>query len=163
MEPKIPDPNDWAQFFPKLPRLARPIHVATPCCGIDGCGWALQISGANFRGNNMMDLEHRYRPYLRKYMADDAEPLLLGKKDGDILKKPLSSWQRPVHFLVAGPPCPPWAGNGNHGGAEDDRAKVFLKIVEVVGSLAKCGELQGTVLENVAGILINSEGKQKVS
>ena len=158
MELPIPEPNDWAKHFPKVPRLARPIHVAMPCCGIDGAGWALKSLGANFHCNNVFDLEHRYKGYLEEYMPD-SEPPRLGAKDGDVLQQDLSSWERPVHILVAGPPCPPWAGNGNHKGADDQRAAVFLNIVNVVASLAKCGELQATVLENVKGILHRQKGQ----
>lgn len=158
MEPAVPEPNDWATFFPRLPRLARPIHVAMPCCGIDGAGWALKSLGANYSSNNMYDLERRYDKYLKTHF-ENGRPPHLGPDDGDLLKVELSAWERPVHLLVAGPPCPPWAGNGNHKGAGDQRAAVFLNIVNVVGSLAKCGELQATVLENVGGILHKQRGE----
>eukprot|EP00435_Cladocopium_sp_Y103_P025252 s3895_g6.t1 len=145
----------WVQYCGKL---ARPVHVALPCVGIDGSGWALKKLGANFHCNNVYDLERRYDKYLETYM-ENAEPPHLGPKKGDVLNVELSQWERPVHLLLAGPPCPPWAGNGNHKGAEDDRAEVFLRIVNVVGSLAKCGELQAVVLENVKGILHKKKGQ----
>ena len=152
MKPSVPEPNEWFNHFPTLPRLARQVHVALPCVGIDGAGWALKKLGANFHCNNVYDLERRYQKYLNTYM-ESAEPPHLGPNNGDVLKTELCDWERPVHVLLSGPPCPPWAGNGNHNGAEDHRAQVFLRIVNVVGSLAKCGELQAVVLENVKGIL----------
>ncbi|CAL1170856.1 unnamed protein product [Cladocopium goreaui] len=158
MKPFIPEPNDWFNHFPSVPRLARQVHVALPCVGIDGSGWALKLLGANFHCNNVYDLERRYQKYLETYM-ESAEPPRLGSDNGDVLKVKLSEWERPVHLLLAGPPCPPWAGNGNHKGAEDQRAEVFLRIVNVVGSLAKCGELQAVVLENVKGILHKQKGQ----
>ena len=158
MKPFIPEPNDWFNHFPSVPRLARQVHVALPCVGIDGSGWALKLLGANFHCNNVYDLERRYQKYLETYM-ESAEPPRLGPDNGDVLKVKLSEWERPVHLLLAGPPCPPWAGNGNHKGAEDQRAEVFLRIVNVVGSLAKCGELQAVVLENVKGILHKQKGQ----
>lgn len=144
--------------FPTVPRLARQVHVVLPCVGIDGAGWALKKLGANFHCNNVYDLERRYQKYLETYM-ESAEPPRLGPKNGDVLKVELCEWERPVHLLLAGPPCPPWAGNGNHKGEEDQRAQVFLRIVNVVGSLAKAGELQAVVLENVKGILHRQKGQ----
>ena len=158
MKPFIPEPNEWFNHFPTVPRLARQVHVALPCVGIDGSGWALKKLGANFHCNNVFDLERRYQKYLETYM-ESAERPRLGPNNGDVLKVKLSEWERPVHLLLAGPPCPPWAGNGNHKGTEDQRAEVFLRIVNVVGSLAKCGELQAVVLENVKGILHRQKGQ----
>ena len=150
----VPEPNDWAQHLPKLPRLARPMHVALPCCGIDGSGWALKAMKANFCCNNVYDLEARYTQYLEKYMTEgSAAQLHLGPSEGNVLQTDISTWERPTHVLLAGPPCPPWAGNGCHRGERDERATVFLHIVKVVGALAKCGELQAACLENVKGIL----------
>ena len=150
----VPEPNDWAQHLPKLPRLAGPMHVALPCCGIDGSGWALKAMKANFCCNNVYDLEARYTQYLEKYMTEgSAAQLHLGPSEGNVLQTDISTWERPTHVLLAGPPCPPWAGNGCHRGERDERATVFLHIVKVVGALAKCGELQAACLENVKGIL----------
>ena len=65
-----------------------------------------------------------------------------------------------MHVVIGGPPCPPWAGNGNRRGVDDARAQVFLQIVRAVAAFAKCGELQAAVLENVAGIMHKQRGEE---
>jgi len=160
MVSSVPEPNDWAEHLPQVPRLARPFHVALPCCGIDGAGWALKVMKAFYTCNNVYDLEQRYAKYKDEYMKE-ATPPHLGPCKGDILKATLSSLERPVHLLLAGSPCPPWAGNGNHGGAQDQRATVFIHIVKLVGALAKSGELQAVVLENVKRILNKIPGQDE--
>ena len=154
----VPEPNDWKTEFPQL-RLAQPIHIAMPCCGIDGAGWSLRAMGVPFTPNNVYDLETRYKEYWQG-MVEEGSPLHFGKHDGDIVQVELSDLERPVHVLCSGPPCPPWAGNGNKKGVEDFRAKAFLAIVNIVASLAKCGELQAAVLENVQGILHRQGGEE---
>ena len=154
----VPQPNDWETEFPQL-RLAQPIHIAMPCCGIDGAGWSLRAMGAHFIPNNVYDLETRYKEYWQG-MVEEGSPLHFGKHEGDIVEVQLSHLERPVHVLCSGPPCPPWAGNGNRKGAADFRAKAFLAIVNIVASLAKCGELQAVVLENVQGILHRQGGEE---
>ena len=155
----VPEPNDWSALFPRL-RLAQPINVAMPCCGIDGAGWALKAMQVQFRANNIYDLEHRYAQYLQTFLEKQSSAPHLGKQDGNVLAVELTNVERPVHLLVAGPPCPPWAGNGNHRGADDERAKVFLHIVKMMAALIKSGELQATVLENVKGILNRQKGEK---
>lgn len=95
MKPFIPEPNEWFNHFPTVPRLARQVHVALPCVGIDGSGWALKKLGANFHCNNVFDLERRYQKYLETYM-ESAERPRLGPNNGDVLKVKLSEWERPV-------------------------------------------------------------------
>ena len=154
----VPEPNTWEDFLPAL-RLTQECHVALPCCGIDGAGFALKAMRATDVSNNVYDLESRYREHLQS-MIGEGSPLHLGKKAGDIVPVPLSEWERPVHVVVSGPPCPPWAGNGNRGGADDPRAQVFLAIVLAVAAFAKCGELQAAVLENVLGIMHKQRGEE---
>ena len=154
----VPEPNDWKTEFPQL-RLAQPIHIAMPCCGIDGAGWSLRAMGVPFTPNNVYDLETRYKEYWQG-MVEEGSPLHFGKHNGDIVQVQLSDLERPVHVLCSGPPCPPWAGNGNKKGVEDFRAKAFLAIVNIVASLAKCGELQAAILENVQGILHRQGGEE---
>ena len=115
--------------------------------------------GVPFTPNNVYDLETRYKEYWQG-MVEEGSPLHFGKHNGDIVQVQLSDLERPVHVLCSGPPCPPWAGNGNKKGVEDFRAKAFLAIVNIVASLAKCGELQAAILENVQGILHRQGGEE---
>ena len=47
------------------------------------------------------------------------------------MRVPLEKLQTPVDLLIAGPPCPPWAGQGNKRSIADPRAKVFMNVVEL--------------------------------
>ena len=67
--------------------------------------------------------------------------------------------ERPVDLLIAGPPCPPWAGNGTKSGQKDDRARVFERVLEWTVLLVKSGGLLAVALENVKGILQQMDGK----
>jgi len=58
-----------------------------------------------------------------------ALSLKIGKRAGDLLHLPLKALQMPVDVLIAGPPCPPWAGNGNKMSLKDARAAVFVQIM----------------------------------
>ena len=150
-----PEPNNWPEILPRL-RLARPIHIALPCVGIDGAGWALKHLGVPFKACNIFDVESRYGPYLREMLPDCH--LHLGKSDGDVAAVPLTRWERPVHLLCSGPPCPPWAGGGKKLGANDPRAGVFLAVVRACVALIKAGDLLACVLENVVGITHKQRG-----
>ena len=66
--------------------------------------------------------------------------------------------ERPVDFMVSGPPCPPWAGNGCKQGTDDTRSHVFLAVVKLAIALIKCGELKAIILENVRGICHKQKG-----
>ena len=64
-----------------------------------------------------------------------------------------------MDILVSGPPCPPWAGNGNKQGLGDARAAVFIRVLEWAVLWIKSGCLIAAVLENVLGVLQNVGGK----
>ena len=82
----VPEPNTWEDFLPAL-RLTQECHVALPCCGIDGAGFALKAMRATYVSNNVYDLESRYREHLQS-MIGEGSPLHLGKKAGDIVPVP---------------------------------------------------------------------------
>ncbi len=75
----------------------------------------------------------------------------LGKEVGNIMNVDLKDLDLPVDLLCAGPPCPPWAGQGCGRGALDRRADVFKQVVKWAVYLAKRGGLLAAVLENVIG------------
>ncbi|CAK9020521.1 unnamed protein product [Durusdinium trenchii] len=151
------DPNAWEGLCPALPAFKRPLYVATPCIGIDGCGTALDALGVRYQANNVYDLEHRYQAYLTQHLGGNVQ-LHLGKKDGDLCQLQLSDVERPVDLLVSGPPCPPWAGQGNHKGQHDHRADVFIVVMKVCIALIKVGDLHACCIENVKGILAKIKG-----
>eukprot|EP00959_Pyramimonas_sp_CCMP1952_P290468 6075345-Pyramimonas_sp.AAC.1 len=78
---------------------------------------------------------------------------------GDLAQMPFENLERPVDLLVTGPPCPPWAGTGAHSGFADDRSFVFVRIVQWIIILIRCGGLWGCVLENVTGLAQERAGR----
>ena len=146
----FPEPNDWASLLPQV-SVHRPLVVSMPCVGIDGCGYALDSMGVSYSAVNEYDLESRYEAHLRSHLGASCE-LHLGQVEGDLTQH-LCSRGLPCDLLVSGPPCPPWAGNGNKGGAEDARADVFVSVLKYCVHMATMGSLHAVVLENVRDIL----------
>ena len=160
-----PPPPDFSKYFEALPQLGRKVVVASPCIGISGSGHAFHQMHTGAIYNNVFDLEPRYRECLTKHMTSvglelHEIELHLGKTRGDLLLLPLKNLKVPVDFLIAGPPCPPWAGNGNQKSLRDVRARVFVRVMMWVLFLVKCGGLLAVVLENVAGILQSFQGQE---
>ncbi len=130
-----PEPPAWSHLV-NLHKPGRPIKVALPCVGIDGCTRALQLLGVEFKAVNVYDVEARYRNLLQQHFAEacpaEACPTLhLGRKAGDVLQLDLGDLEA-ADGLVAGPPCPPWAGTGKRGGQADPRALVFEKVLDMM-------------------------------
>ena len=113
---------------------------------------------ASYEATMVHDLEDGYRDVLRHILGDRV-PLHLGEVHGNILRVLLESLVDDVDVLTAGPPCPPWSSQGLGGQEGDDRAQVYLKVIEIIVFLAKCRRLKIVVVENVSGILrANSDG-----
>ena len=157
----------WQDYFPPMPSLGRRIKVACPCIGIDGCGHSLQAMSVPADMDNVYDLQDSYREALTQHLTEmgmDVIQLNLGKHAGNLMNCCLEKLQKPVDLLIAGPPCPPWAGQGNKKGTKDPRAKVFMRVVQwLVFFIHSCG-LLAVVLENVVGILSESpDGHESVA
>ena len=145
--------TDWHSLIPLLPRLQRPLRVAMPCVGIDGCGTALDAMGVDFIPCNVYDLDARYKDHLVEHFKNPADGLFLGKREGYLTTLELTDLKLHIDLLCSGPPCPPWAGNGNKCGQQDDRADVFVSVVKWVVHAIKHGGLIAVILENVKGVL----------
>ena len=162
--PPLPD---YRKLLPQLPDLGRRLRICCPCVGIDGAGHALQTIGCGSSMHNVYDLVHDYREALTSHfqeMGMEVIRLNLGKKAGDILKVPLEALEKPIDFLVSGPPCPPWAGQGKRQGCKDPRSHVFMTVISWVAYLIATGGLLGCVLENVVGIThVTRDGREPVS
>lgn len=161
-----PVPN-WSDYFTKLPKLNRRLQIASPCVGIHGCGHACLAMDVGADSINVFDLQPGYRQCLYQHLQDmgmgfDTIKLHLGENVGNVLKHSLQNLQIPVDFLIAGPPCPPWAGQGNKNGLHDPRAAVFLRILEWLVYFIKCAGLLGCILENVLGITHEHAGREPV-
>jgi site-specific DNA-cytosine methylase len=109
---------------------------------------------------NAFDLENSYEKALRKHfvaMGMEIIDLHLGSTFGNLVNVDPSTLQRPIDFLVSGPPCPPWSGQGKHKGCKDKRAQVFMAVVSWVVFLIHCGGLLGCIIENVVGMTHQTE------
>ncbi len=158
MVSKTPSPPDFSTYFQALPELGRKVVVAAPCIGIHASGHAFSEMSVPSTYNNIFDLDERYHMCLKKHMLEIGMQvheieLNLGKTVGDLLRCPLKKLSVPVDFLIAGPPCPPWAGNGTKKGLRDARARVFVQVMVWLLFFVRCGGLLGVILENVSGIL----------
>ena len=154
-----PSTTAWGQLVPPLPKLARPLRVAMPCVGIDGCGSALDSMGVDYIPCNVYDLDERYKKHLVGHFKNNADGLFLGKKSGNLTNMALKDLKLPFDLLCSGPPCPPWAGNGNKKGLHDKRADVFVEVVKWTVRAIKNGGLLAVILENVLGVLQDVGGK----
>ena len=115
---------DFGEFFPRVPDLGRWLRVALPCIGVNACGYALDAMQAPHDAVNVYDLETNYSETLNLQLQTAGQEVIrlnLGKHVGDLLKKGLLELDMPVDFLVAGPPCPPWAGQGCKKGRGNNR------------------------------------------
>ena len=150
----VPDPNDWSALFQKPPSLQRPLRVALPCCGIDGCGAALRALGVDFHACNVFDIEERYVDFLKSHFDPPADGFHVGA-DGDLTAFSAEDLRvhGPVDLLISGPPCPPWASCGKRGGTDDTRAMVFGTVLRWMVSWIQQGWLIGSVIENVMGTM----------
>ena len=155
----VPEPNTWSEIIGRVPALPRPLKVAMPCVGIDGCGTALKQLGVPFQGCHVFDLDTRYLEYLQQHLPD-AMNLRVGPVDGDLLKADICSLSGGLDLLVSGPPCPPWAGNGKHNGTQDPRADVFGMVLTWMVRSIKEGCLVASLIENVKGTMQRSGGEE---
>ena len=146
--------------MPKIKALSRPLRVALPCVGVDGCGHALAHLDVKVISCNVYDLGDRYNKYLTQHFDGDVETLRLGKLEGDLTKVTLDQLTSPVDLICAGPPCPPWAGNGHKKGVFDARSSVCVAVVSWMAAFIKSAYLIAAVLENVSGMLHNVGGRE---
>ena len=164
---KTPPGPDWGSFVEHIPQLGNigRLQVAVPCTGISGASYAFEAMKIPADFINIWDLDARYAKHLKQHFIElGMEPadiiLNLGKRRGDLLRLPLDKIKTPVHILIAGPPCPPWASQGKHGSLKDARARVFVRLLVWCFVLVHTGKLLGVVLENVPGILTRHCGRE---
>ena len=91
--------------------------MAAPCTGINGCGAALDVMKVDADTHYIYDLEIGYKAFLQHHLQQAGMKahqihLNLGKINGDLPKMPLYKLKPPIDIICAGPPCPPWSGQG---------------------------------------------------
>ena len=116
----IPDAEGlWLEHFKKVMATdlkrceGMNLTVAVPCVGMLGGHAVTKALGIGVKYNtNVYDVEGRYRPYLSSLIGGSASALHIGDT-GDMTKVDLVDVEG-ADCLMAGPPCPPWAGNGSN-------------------------------------------------
>ena len=114
-----PNQIEFKSFYAQVPDLGRRLRFASPCIGTHACGYALESMGVTYDTVNAFDLQEGYREMLTKHLQRAGQRVIdlnLGPVAGDLLRRALPDLELPVDFLVAGPPCPPWAGQGKRRG-----------------------------------------------
>ena len=162
----FPSPPDWGgtarAFFHPWAQTQKPLKVMLLCAGIDAPGHALAAMGVPYQAE-AWDVDDTLRPGLRK-LHRSSEGLHLGRMSGDILQPPLSRFGA-AHFLVAGPPCPPWSSLGVRRSFDDPRAAVFRKVLDIIVDQVRRRRSSEDptdaffmfLLENVVGMLKRSK------
>ena len=82
---KTPELPPFEDFFKKIPALARPLRIASPCVGLHSCAVALDAMGVDARHGNVYDLEAGYSSWLTSLMqkaGHEVVRLNLGRQDG---------------------------------------------------------------------------------
>ena len=154
----MPEPPDWKHEISLLKRPVHTLYFAYPCCGIVG-SQPITSAMATVQAVNIFDLEEEYRELLTSTFANcPSVPTLHLGSAGDILGVPLNTLVCP-DIVVAGPPCPPWAGNGNKKSCGDRRSDVFGQVLRWIVHFIHEGSLRACVLENVYGILMRYADK----
>ena len=125
--PFFPARLDLKPMLEGLPCPQQVLQVAYPCCGIKGSlafesDWGLKTEACH-----VYDLEDRYAPLMEQLFGKGNYHL--GPDDGDLTKIPLAQLTVP-NFLMSGPPCPPWAGNGHKQNIGDIRSTAFGKALQ---------------------------------
>lgn len=106
---------------------------------------------------HVYDLEERYAPLMESLFGKGNYNL--GPVDGDLTKTPLAQLAVP-NFLISGPPCPPWAGNGLKQSQQDERACVFEAVVKWILHFARSDQFLGFAIENVSGMMKKIGGRE---
>lgn len=153
----IRKPRSLGEYFPQNLLAGPPeLVVNAACCGIVGGRPVMELMQTQTCYSHLSDLESEYKPFIAKAinLAEDS-PLLhtFGNAAGDCLTFDLCKLLS-CDVVMAGPPCPPWAGNGCKQGVSDARADVFERIAQwIIYFAIDLGCLKAFMLENVAGML----------
>ena len=140
----------------KFPADFGKLHISIPCAGIVGTKAIFEAMGCAHEYVNVFDIEAAYEPVYRAMGLDHSS---VGPIKGDVCRAALADIPL-SDILCAGPPCPPWAGNGQKASLQDDRSDVFVSIIKMVIHMIKADHLKICVLENVGGILKAINGKE---
>ena len=141
----FPLASPWIEHVKPYRTPRRRLRVAVPCTGVYGSKRAFSNLGSEAIACNIYDIEADYKDVLPTLLGDESDRPHLGPIAGDVMRVPLSSLTS-CDFLVAGPPCPPWAGNGAKQSQNDLRCSIFDRILQWICYLSECGGPGGGAL-----------------
>ena len=117
--------------------------------------WRIQIPG-------FWDIDERVQQAWARPPPGVARAAMhLGPEDGNLMNVKMKDLPS-AEALIAGPPCPPWSSMGLKRALRDKRAHVFKRIIRWCIHLARRGDLQFFVIENVVGIAHKKKGQSSL-
>lgn len=135
-----------AHLTSEAPRVC---NVASVCTGLGTEGWALEDVGVLHKHVVCCEIEE----ILRTHIEHHFEPMYMVKDalSNKFLNTPPPEFKSPIHLLVGGFPCQPFASNGLNQGFDDEAGRGVV-IHHIIKWIRK-HEPKAFVLENVSGLL----------
>ncbi|CAL1165275.1 unnamed protein product [Cladocopium goreaui] len=157
----VPSAPDWVHYVKnKVAKFGRPLKLCCPCIGLNNGGRALKELGIDYELVGSCDvLSHLEEPL--EQLEGNLNGIKLGTEAGDILSMDLETLPKEVDILMAGPPCPPFASNGNRNPKEDERTNVFYQVILWIVLFVRRAGLLYALVENVQGCANRLNGATK--
>ena len=139
----------WQDMVSSLQSLPGGLRYAELCGGIGAPTFAIKALDIPAQLVGHWDIEHAYKMFLCKFCGD-RDNVFVGEQ-GNVFTMD-TTMLATCHFIVSGPPCPPWSSIGQRAGDDDIRAGVFWAVCDHIINAARYGVLMFFVLENVPGL-----------
>ena len=158
------NPPPWLnELSAQIPECHQPIHMASPCVGLDAGYRASLAVGMPYKPLCVYDKELGLWDGLKNLYPFDVKDadadVHIGILSGDVTRYDLDtmfSFQdggKKIDALFSGPPCPPVSSIGKRAIEQDSRAAVFHKVMAMICKLIACNpDFAFFVLENPLGI-----------
>ena len=116
MEFPVPEPLplrfDRAGLDRPTFRFARQLAISEPCAGMFSSHVSLREWGVDYKPVNVFDKIEGYRQLWTHFFGEGLVNQFRCGREGDLLQFPLAGLDY-RDGLIGGPPCPPWAANGD--------------------------------------------------
>ncbi len=158
----------WAGHVNALAGFPRGLSILELCGGASTACLAaeLLLGRGAVRLSGFYDTDPECRPMVRLVHGSNRA-VCIGSPAGDILRKSPNVFP-PANAVISGPPCPPWSSVGARGAFDDLRARVFVKVVDIIVNQSRRRSggqcpLMFFVLENVEGFTHRLRGEPAAS
>ena len=138
--------------------LGRCPSIGEPCCGIGGMRTWVETSKVPYESCCAYDFDPAIEAYYKLMKLDGVsglDAMACGPKLGDVTRVAGSSLPD-CEIYISGPPCQPYAPNGQGGGFADERSEVLEICVTWLIELAWRGSLVCFLLENSPSLATHS-------